>query len=123
MARRNPARIAATCDCSVIHEGTVKTVRKRMPASEEQFELADFFRIFGDRTRIGILWALSRAELCVCDLAALLNMTQSAVSHQLSILKQARLVRHRRAGKIVYYSLGDRHIRDILKLGAEHVRE
>ena len=114
---------AAVCDCTVIHKTAVRAVRKGMPASEKLFELADFFRIFGDSTRIGILSALGRSELCVCDLGALLNMTQSAVSHQLKVLKQARLVRYRRAGKIVYYSLDDEHIHAILKLGIEHTEE
>ena len=114
---------AAVCDCSVIHKAAVRTVRRVMPPSEERFELADFFRVFGDSTRIGILLALGRSELCVCDLGALLGMTQSAVSHQLKVLRQTRLVRYRREGKIVYYSLDDEHVRAILALGARHVEE
>ena len=123
MSRQTAARHAATCDCRVIHGRTVRAVRRKLPGSATLFELADFFRVFGDSTRIGILWALSRSELCVCDLCALLNMTQSAVSHQLRVLKQTRLVRHRREGKIVFYALDDEHIRDILALGRSHVDE
>jgi len=114
---------AAVCDCSVIHKAAVRSVRKAMPPSERLFELADFFRVFGDSTRIGILLALGRSELCVCDLGALLGMTQSAVSHQLKVLRQTRLVHYRREGKIVYYSLDDQHVRAILDLGSRHIEE
>jgi ArsR family transcriptional regulator len=114
---------AAVCDCSVIHKAAVRKVRKVMPPSERWFELADLFRVFGDSTRIGILLALGRSELCVCDLGALLGMTQSAVSHQLKVLRQTRLVRYRRDGKIVYYSLDDDHVRAILDLGVRHTDE
>jgi DNA-binding transcriptional ArsR family regulator len=114
---------AAVCDCRTIHKATVSVVRRGMPPSERRFELADFFRVFGDSTRIGILLALGRSELCVCDLGALLGMTQSAVSHQLKVLRQTRLVRYRREGKIVYYSLDDEHVRAILDLGSRHVEE
>lgn len=94
-----------------------------MPQAETLFDVADFFRVFGDRTRIGILCALSRSEMCGCDICALLNMTQSAVSHQMRILKQARLVRYRREGKIVYFRLDDEHIDEILNLGIMHSSE
>lgn len=114
---------AAICDCAVIHKAAVRTVRRALPPAEKRFELADFFRVFGDSTRIGILLALGRSELCVCDLGALLGMTQSAVSHQLKVLRQTRLVRYRRAGKIVYYSLDDEHVRAILDLGVHHADE
>ena len=113
----------ATCDCNVIHTKTVKKVAAGMPETESLFELAEFYRNFGDSTRIGILCALRISEMCVCDLCALLNMTQSAVSHQLRILKQARLVRSRRAGKNIYYALCDEHIEDILHLGMKHTKE
>jgi ArsR family transcriptional regulator len=111
------------CDCTVIHEDSVQIVRSRMPNDEDLFELADFFKVFGDTTRIKILTALAASELCVCDLAVLLNMTQSAVSHQLRLLKQARLVRYRKAGKIVYYTLDDDHVGTILAQGHQHLAE
>ena len=94
-----------------------------MPNEEELFALADFYKIFGDSTRIRILFVLYETELCVCDIAQMLGMTVSAISHQLRILKQARLVKFRRAGKTVYYSLADDHIHAILGQGMEHVRE
>jgi DNA-binding transcriptional ArsR family regulator len=111
------------CDCRIIHEDTVKKVRKELPLDEVLFDMADFFRIFGDSTRIGILYALSRSEMCGCDICVLLNMSQSAVSHQLRILKQARLVRSRREGKIVYFRLDDDHIKEILTMGIHHITE
>ncbi|MBO5293873.1 MAG: helix-turn-helix transcriptional regulator [Clostridia bacterium] len=94
-----------------------------MPAEEEMFALADFYKIFGDSTRIRILYVLHESELCVCDIAQLLGMNISAISHQLRVLKQARLVKFRRAGKTVYYSLADDHIHSILAQGMEHIRE
>jgi ArsR family transcriptional regulator len=112
-----------TCNCAVIHEDVVKSVLKEMPDEELLFEVAEFFRIFGDSTRIGILTALSKSEMCGCDLCAILGMTQSAISHQLRILKQARLVRSRKEGKMVYFSLDDEHISDVLKLGLKHISE
>ncbi len=111
------------CDCAVIHEDIVQSVRSQLPADEDLFDLAEFFKVFGDTTRIKILTALSAAELCVCDLAVLLNMTQSAVSHQLRLLKQARLVKYRKSGKIVYYSLDDAHVNTILDQGHHHLAE
>jgi len=113
----------AVCDCTVIHEDIVNAVKKAMPESEGIHNLADFFKILGDSTRIGILSALQRSEMCVCDISALLDMTQSAVSHQLRILKQARLVRYRKDGKIVYYSLDDNHVEKILSIGRTHLLE
>ena len=111
------------CSARIIHRETLQAVQAAMPGDAELCELADFFKIFGDRTRISILWALSESEMCVCDLCALLDMKQSAVSHQLKLLKQSRIVRHRREGKVVYYSLNDEHIRRVLNLGLQHVRE
>ena len=98
------------------------TVRN-MPDPVALCELADLFKLFGDSTRLGILWALSESEMCVCDLCALLKMKQPAVSHQLKNLKQSRIVKARRDGKIVYYSLEDAHIRRLLNLGMEHTQE
>lgn len=111
------------CTTKGIHLKTVHHVSQKMPESVELDELADLFKLFGDRTRISILWALSESEMCVCDLCALLEMKQPAVSHQLKNLKQARVVKSRRDGKVVYYALDDDHIRKLLNLGMEHVRE
>ncbi len=111
------------CDCEVIHEDIVNLVRSKMPLEETLYDLAELFKVFGDSTRIKILWALDEAEMCVCDIAWLLNMTQSAISHQLRVLKQANLVRNRKEGKIVFYSLIDEHVKQIFNQGLEHTRE
>ncbi|MHC1719535.1 MAG: ArsR/SmtB family transcription factor [Clostridiaceae bacterium] len=111
------------CDCDVIHEAVVHEVRNKMPQEEMLYDLAELFKVFGDSTRIRILWALDEAELCVCDIAVLLNMTQSAISHQLRVLKQADLVKNRREGKIVFYSLKDEHVRQIFNQGLDHISE
>lgn len=113
----------AVCDCESIHADVVEHVRKRMIDDNEIYDLSDFFKVLGDSTRVKIISALDAAEMCVCDLAVLLNMTKSAISHQLRALKQANLVRFRREGKVVYYSLSDDHVRDIFKKGLEHIRE
>ena len=94
-----------------------------MPDPIALYDTADLFKLFGDSTRLGILWALSESEMCVCDLCALLKMKQPAVSHQLKNLKQSRVVKARRDGKVIYYSLDDDHIRRLLNLGMEHVQE
>jgi len=111
------------CECTIIHEDAVAKVKTVMPAPESVFDLADFFKTLGDSTRIGILSALKQSELCVCDIAAVLNMTHSAVSHQLRLLKQARLVSYRKDGKIVYYSLADSHIDELLTTVQKHLTE
>ncbi|MDS1030497.1 metalloregulator ArsR/SmtB family transcription factor [Bacillota bacterium LX-D] len=111
------------CDCDVIHEDTVNMVKEKMPLEENLYDLAELFKVFGDTTRIKLLWALDEAEMCVCDLAVLLNMTQSAISHQLRVLKQARLVKYRKDGKIVFYSLDDEHIKQIFDQGLTHINE
>lgn len=111
------------CNCNVIHEETVNEVKKIMPSEEQLYELADFFKVFGDSTRIKILWSLEKSELCVCDIAVLLNMTQSAISHQLKVLKDARLVKYRKEGKVVYYALDDDHVNSILNQGFVHINE
>lgn len=111
------------CDCDVIHEDIVDKVKRKMPPEESLYDLAELFKVFGDSTRSKILWALDEAEMCVCDLAYLLNMTQSAVSHQLRVLKQAKLVKNRKEGKIVFYSLEDEHVRQIFELGLKHINE
>jgi len=111
------------CDCSVIHEDVVDSVKENMIEDEILYDLAELFKVFGDSTRIRILWALDQSEMCVCDIAVLLGMTQSAISHQLRVLKQARLVKNRKDGKVVYYSLDDEHVKDIFDQGLIHIRE
>jgi ArsR family transcriptional regulator len=111
------------CDCTVIHEEVVDMVKQKMPDEEKLYDLAELFKVFGDSTRIKILWALSESEMCVCDIATLLNMTQSAISHQLRILKQVRLVKFRKDGKVVYYSLDDAHVKQIFDQGLVHINE
>lgn len=106
-----------------VHEKVVEKVQNKMPAEEKLQGLADFFKVFGDTTRIKILYVLLQSEMCVYDIATLLNMTQSAISHQLRILKQMQLVKFRREGKIVLYSLSDSHIENILNQGMEHISE
>lgn len=115
--------VIETCITKGIHQDTVREVRGQMPDQVELYQLADFFKLFADSTRISILWALSESEMCVCDLCALLEMKQPAVSHQLKNLKQARVVKTRRDGKVIYYSLDDEHIRTLLNLGMEHLNE
>ncbi|MDR3185276.1 MAG: metalloregulator ArsR/SmtB family transcription factor [Christensenellaceae bacterium] len=111
------------CDCEVLHSEIVDHVRKHMPQEREFENLELFFKVFGDRTRVKIIWALDEHEMCVCDLAVLLNMTKSAISHQLSYLRQNRLVNSRRDGKVIFYSLSDGHIKSIFEAGREHINE
>ncbi|MDR2467862.1 MAG: metalloregulator ArsR/SmtB family transcription factor [Spirochaetaceae bacterium] len=111
------------CDCVIVHEAAIKAARAAMPQEETLFDLAELFKMFADSTRIKIISALLNQELCVCDIAALLSMTKSAISHQLRLLRQTKLVRPRRDGKIVYYSLDDDHVRNILDQGLCHVTE
>ena len=111
------------CSCTIIHQEVVDEIKAVMPAEELLYDLAELFKVFGDTTRVKILHALFRSEMCVCDIAALLGMTQSAISHQLKILKQTRLVKFKRDGKVVYYSLDDSHIKDIFDLGFKHIQE
>ena len=106
-----------------VHEAIVNQVNQNMPDEEVLYDLAELFKIFGDSTRIKILYVLFESEMCVCDIAQLLGMTQSAISHQLRSLKQSRLVKARREGKTVFYSLADGHVRTILDQGMEHVAE
>ena len=112
-----------SCNCSIIHEDIVYKVKETMPREELLYDLAELFKVFGDTTRIKILCALFESEMCVCDIAALLNMNQSAISHQLRVLKQARLVKYRKDGKVVYYSLDDEHIKHIFDQGLVHINE
>jgi len=112
-----------SCACGQKHSEFVEQLRQEMPQDEMLYDIAELFKVFGDSTRVRILYALSARELCVCDLADAISMTQSAVSHQLRILKQARLVRFRREGKIVYYSLADAHVHTIFEQALEHIGE
>lgn len=112
-----------TCVTEGIHLDIVKQVQGKLPEEASLHELADLFKLFGDCTRIRILWALSESEMCVCDICALLKMKQPAVSHQLKNLKQARIVKSRRDGKVIFYSLDDEHIRRLLDFGMEHIQE
>lgn len=114
---------AECCDFLCAHEEIVRSVQKEIPNEDVLYDLAELFRIFGDSTRIRILYVLSVSEMCVCDIAQLLGLTQSAISHQLKALKNTRLVKSRRDGKTVFYSLADDHVRTILGQGLEHVEE
>ena len=111
------------CDCVSIHQEVVDAVRASMPGDETLMDVSDIFKVFSDSTRIKILCALMQAEMCVCDISALLGMTKSAVSHQLRVLKQSNLVKNRRDGKVVYYSIADEHVETIINNGMEHVLE
>lgn len=112
-----------SCESIEIHEDLLKIVNETMPDENELYDLAELFKVFGDSTRIRILYVLFEAEVCVCDLAQALNMTQSAISHQLRILKQNKLVKNRREGKSIFYSLADDHVRSIIAQGREHIEE
>ena len=105
------------------HEDVIEDVQKKLPKDEKLYDLAEFFRVFGDSTRIKILYVLLQSEMCVYDIASLLGMTQSAISHQLRVLKQMQLVKFRREGKTIFYSLSDSHIETILNQGMEHICE
>lgn len=116
-------KAADCCEEDCIHENLLKIVNEKMPAETELYDLSELFKVFGDSTRIRILFVLFEAEVCVCDLANVLNMTQSAISHQLRILKANKLVKSRREGKSVFYSLSDDHVRTIIAMGLEHIEE
>ena len=111
------------CEITTIHEDVIQKVKENMPEEDVLYSLGEFFKILGDGTRIKILNALFYSEMCVCDIATLLGMTQSAISHQLRVLKQGRLVKHRKEGKSVYYSLDDEHIKHIIEQGLTHIKE
>lgn len=114
---------AECCDVVCVHDELLQKVNAQLPQEEVLYDLAELFKVFGDSTRIRILFVLFEAEVCVCDLAEALHMTQSAVSHQLKILKQAKLVKSRREGKSVFYSLADDHVRTMIGQGLEHIEE
>ena len=111
------------CEECAVHDEVVQSVREMLPDDDDLYDLAELFKVFGDSTRIRILFVLFESEMCVCDIAQLLNMTQSAISHQLRILKQSQLVKSRRDGKSVFYSLADDHVYRIINQGFEHIKE
>ena len=111
------------CSCNVIHKEVVENVKNKLPKEETLYDLAELFKVFGDSTRIKIICSLFESEMCVCDLSVLLNISQSAISHQLRVLKSARLVKFRRAGKVIDYSLDDEHIKQIFDAGLHHITE
>lgn len=114
---------APCCEVKEVHADKVQYVNENMPSEDKLYDLAELFKAFGDSTRIRILFALFEADICVCDLAESLNMTQSAISHQLRLLKQAGLVNGRREGKQIIYYLADDHVRTIISMGMEHINE
>lgn len=109
------------CDCNIIHEEAVNMAIKNRPDDKELINLSELFKILGDLTRIKIIWTLDNNEMCVCDIANVLNMTKSSISHQLAILKNAGIVRYRKSGKEVYYTLDDEHINKLYEIGLEHI--
>ena len=111
------------CEINTIHQDIVNNVKNVMPQDDLIYDLAEFYKVFADSTRMKIIYALMENELCVCDIAAIVGTTQSAISHQLRILKQAKLVKYKKDGKVVYYSLDDEHIAEIVKKGREHIEE
>lgn len=116
-------KILESCEVKAIHQEVVDKVQTDLPDDEVLYDLAELFKVFGDSTRIKILYSLFQAEMCVCDIGIILGISQSAVSHQLRVLKQARLVKYRREGKVVYYSLDDDHIKRIFNEGLNHIKE
>ena len=121
MSEQEP--VLEQCDYMHLHEKAIEQVQEEMPEEEILYDLAELFKVFGDSTRIKILYVLFQSEMCVCDIAQLLNMSQSAISHQLRVLKQAQLVKYRREGKTVFYSLAVAHVNTILNQGLEHIEE
>lgn len=119
----NARDLEMQCECEHEHPETVREVRATMPDENVTADLSDFFKVFGDSSRMRILFALDRRELCVCDLSAALGMTKSAVSHQLRFLRTNHLVSSRRSGKNVFYRLADDHVRDIIEIAVEHLTE
>lgn len=111
------------CETQEVHEDLLRVVKESLPDEDRLYDLAELFKVFGDSTRIRILFVLFESDVCVCDLASVLNMTPSAISHQLKILKSSKLVKSRREGKSVFYSLADDHVRTIVAQGMEHIEE
>ncbi|MGL4761706.1 MAG: ArsR/SmtB family transcription factor [Sarcina sp.] len=123
MSKENIDKCIEKCEDNAIHSEVVSNVKSKLPQEEILYDLAELFKVFGDSTRIKILCSLFEAEMCVCDIAVTLGMSQSAVSHQLRVLKNAKLVRFRRDGKVVYYSLDDNHVKQIFNAGLQHITE
>ncbi len=115
--------VVEKCDINFIHEDNVREAVDRLPDDELIADISDMFKIFGDQTRVKILMALENVELCVCDIASVMNMSQSAISHQLRVLKQSNMVKSRRDGKVVYYSISDDHVKQIFDIATVHVQE
>ncbi len=111
------------CECHEEHVDLIEKGRATLPEITELYDLADFFKVLGDSTRLGILFAVDGAPMCVCDIASVLGMTKSAVSHQLKVLRQNRLVKYKKIGKNVFYELSDDHVRDIIEKAKEHIEE
>lgn len=114
---------APDCECEELHSDVIEKKRAAMPDLATLYDLSDFFKIFGDSTRMSILFAIDGEPMCVCDIAELLGMTKSAVSHQLKILRQSDLITYRKSGKNVFYTLADDHVRDIIEKALEHIKE
>jgi len=114
-------KTAEVCDCNVIHENVVEDVKSKMLDNEFITEISTFFKILGDNTRVKILFALDHNEMCVCDIANVLNMTKSSISHQLSYLKDLNIVKSRKSGKEVYYSLDDEHVKEVFEVAISHI--
>lgn len=125
MADKNDLKedVIECCEEHIIHDNLVSKYKSKAPEDEELMELAELFKVFGDSTRIRILYVLYEEEVCVCDIAEILGMTQSAISHQLKILKTSRLIKSRRDGKSILYSLADEHVHTIIAMGREHIEE
>ena len=111
------------CEINTIHQDIVNNVKNVMPQDDLIYDLAEFYKVFADSTRMKIIYALMENELCVCDIAAIVGTTQSAISHQLRVLKQAKLVKFRKEGKIVYYSLDDEHVSEMYEMAKRHIEE
>lgn len=120
--RTHPTNLPS-CECEEIHSEIIEKKREEMPDEATLYDLSDFFKVLGDSTRISILFAIDGEPMCVCDIANLLGMTKSAVSHQLKILRQNDLVTYRKSGKNVFYTLADDHVRDIIEKAFEHIKE
>ncbi len=121
--KRDISENILTCECEEVHQDIVEKRKAEMPSDETLYELADFFKIFGDSTRMNILFAIDSAPMCVCDIAETLGMTKSAVSHQLKILRQSDIVTYRKSGKNVFYALADGHVKDIIEKALDHINE
>ncbi|MDI6804030.1 MAG: metalloregulator ArsR/SmtB family transcription factor [Bacteroidota bacterium] len=117
------AKPIPVCKIGIVHKDRVKSAQSAIKNEESIFKASEIFKILSDPTRLKIVMALAKEELCVCDIAALLNLTESAISHQLRLLKNSRIVKHRREGKMAYYSIDDKHIEDLIKTALQHTTE